>query len=170
MTLVNDELMNNYIDGDLNMMNFNELEEILKNSPKVLSQLNALKHAERTLRYLPIIETKSNFTSLVMKRIHNSIRSRQEQKKFILTVFSVFLFLCLTITGIIGFEVIRNLNSGTSKLVKDSANYIVHASELVSKLLSSQNISLVGGILSFGLIIIAWFFFDYNKLLRKVQK
>jgi hypothetical protein len=105
-----------------------------------------------------------------MNKIQRSLRSKQEQKKFIVGVVSIFLIMCLAIAGIVGFEIIRNFNPGRSEAVTNSIKYITSASQLISSIFNSRNISIVGGVFSFGLIISAWFFFDYSRMLRKARK
>jgi nitrate reductase NapE component len=170
MNELSDDLLNRFIDGDLTKDEADKVEYLVGKSKENLIRLNALREANRTLKNLEAYETKSNFTSLVMKRIERSLKSKEEQKKFIIIIASVFMILCLTIVGIIGFEMIKNFNPGTSSTVKDSVKYIVSASEFISNLLNSKNISIIGGVFSFGLIISARFFFDYSKMLRKAGK
>jgi anti-sigma factor RsiW len=170
MKELTDEELNKYIDGELSRDGIKEAEEIINSSRETQKRLRALREADRSLRNISVSETRSNFTSLVMKRIERSIRSKKEQKKFIIAVASVFLILCSGILGIIIFEMIKNFNPGTSQGVQISVKYIVSASDFISNILSSKNISLIGAIFSFGLIISAWFFFDYSKILRKAEK
>ncbi|MDR3609007.1 MAG: hypothetical protein P4L27_00415 [Ignavibacteriaceae bacterium] len=170
MKELSDDILNKYIDGELSRDEVKEAEGIIMNSKEVIIRLNALREADRSLRNLSIIETRSNFTSIIMKRIEHSIRSRKEQKKFIITVVSVFIILCIGIVGIAGFTMMKNFNPGTSTVVKDSIKYMVSASELISNIINSMNISIVGAIFSLGVIISAWFFFDYSKELRKAEK
>ena len=170
MKILSDEILNKYIDGELSRDDMRELENTIKNSREDRIRLDALREADRSLKNLKVSEIKSNFTSLVMNRILRSLRARQEQKKFIIGVISVFMIMCLAIVGIVGFEMIKNFNPGTSTAIKDSTKYVTLASEFVSNILNNKNISIVGGVFSFGLIISAWFFFDYSKTLRKAGK
>jgi hypothetical protein len=170
MRTLSDEVLNKYIDGELSRDEMRETEELIKNSKEDRIQLNALLNTDRTLKNLTLLEVKSNFTSLVMKKIQRSLKSKQEQKKFIIGVISVFIIMCLTIAGIVGFEIIRNTNPGTPTILKDSIKYVTSASEFVATLLNSKNLSIVGSTFSLGLIISAWFFFDYTKRLRKAGK
>jgi anti-sigma factor RsiW len=170
MKELSDEELNKYIDGELSRDEIKEVEDIISNSRETLKRLRALREADQSLRSLKVSETSLNFTSLVMKRIERSLRSRKEQKKFIIAIASVFLILCSGVLGIVIFEMIKNFNPGTSSTVQVSVKYLVSVSDFVTSILSSKNISLVGAIFSFGLIISAWFFFDYSKILRKVEK
>jgi anti-sigma factor RsiW len=170
MNGLSDDLLNRYIDGELNKEETDKVEYLVSKSREDLIRLNALREADRTLRNLQASEIKSNFTSLVMKRIERSLKSEKEQRKFIIIIASVFIIMSLTIVGIIGFEMIKNFNPVSSSTVKDSVKYVISATEFITNLFNSRNISIIGGVFSFGLIISARFFFDYSKMLRKAGK
>jgi len=170
MNTMSDDILNKYLDGELSRDEMREVEETIKNSREDRMGLNALQNIDSSLKSLKLLEVKSNFTSIVMNKIQKSLRSRQEQKKFIVSIVSIFLVMCLAIVAAVGFEIIRNFNPGTSMAIKESVKYISSATEFISEIINSRNISIVGGVFSFGLVISAWFFFDYSKILRKAGK
>ena len=170
MRTLSDEILNKYIDGELSRDEMREVEETIKNSREDRIELNAIQNTDRSLKNMRLIEVKSNFTSLVMNKIQKRLRSRQEQKKFIVSIFSIFIVMCLMVVGVVGFEIVKNFNPETSTAIKDSIKYVTSASQLISNIFNSRNISIVGGVFSFGLIISAWFFFDYSRMLRKARK
>lgn len=170
MKTLSDEVLNKYIDGELSRDEMKEAEEVIKNSKEDRLRLNALQNIDRSLRNLTIREVESNFTYLVMKRIERSLRSKQEQKIFIVSIVSIFILMCFAIIGVVGFEIIKNFNPETSTVIKDSIKYVTSTSQMITTIFNSRNISIVGGVFSFGLIISAWFFFDYSRMLRKARK
>ena len=170
MKTLSEEMLNRYIDGELSRDERREVEETIKNSREDRIELNALQSTESSLKNIRVIEVRSYFTSLVMDKIQRSLRSRHEQKKFIVGIISVFLVMCLAIVGFVGFEIVKNFNPEASTAIKDSIKYVTSASQLISNIFNRRNISIVGGVFSFGLIISAWFFFDYSKILRKAGK
>ena len=170
MRTLSDEILNKYIDGELSRDEMREVEETIKNFREDRIELNAIQNTDRSLKNMRLIEVKSNFTSLVMNKIQKRLRSRQEQKKFIVSIFSIFIVMCLMVVGVVGFEIVKNFNPETSTAIKDSIKYVTSASQLISNIFNSRNISIVGGVFSFGLIISAWFFFDYSRMLRKARK
>jgi hypothetical protein len=170
MRTLSDEILNRYIDGELSREEKREVEETINKSRDDMIELNVLQSTDRTLKNIKLMEVKSNFTSLVMNKIQRSLRSRQEQKRFIVAITSIFIIMCLAVAGLAGFEMIRNFNPEASSAIKDSIKYVTSASQLISNIFNSRNISIVGGVFSFGLIISAWFFFDYSRMLRKARK
>ena len=170
MKTLSDEILNRYIDGELSRDERREVEEAIINSREDRIEFNALQSTDSSLKNIKLMDVKSNFTSLVMNKIQRSLRSKQEQKKFIVGIISVFMILCLSIAGFVGFEIVRHFNPGTSNSITDSIKYVTSASQLISSIFNSRNVSIVGGVFSFGLIISAWFFFDYSRVLRKARK
>jgi amino acid permease len=170
MKRLSNEILNKYIDGELSRDEMREVDEVIKNSREDRIELNALQNTNRSLSKLTLLEVKSNFTSLVMNKIQRSLQSRQEQKKFIVGIISAFIVLCLAIVGFVGFETFRNFNPGTSNAIRESIKYVSTASEFISRIFNSRNISILGSVFSFGLIISAWFFFDYSRMLKKERK
>jgi len=170
MRTLSDEILNRYIDGELSRDEMREVEETIKNSREDRIEFNAIQNTDKSLKNMRLIEVKSNFTSLVMNKIQRSLKSTQEQKKFIISNFSIFIIMCLVVVGIVGFEIIKNFNPEKSTVLKDSIKYVTSASQLISNIFNNRNISIVGGVFSFGLIISAWFFFDYSRMLRKARK
>ena len=170
MKTLSDEILNRYIDGELSRDEMREVEEAINNSREERVVLNALQNTDSSLKNIKLIEVKSNFTSLIMNKIQRSLRSRQEQKKFIVGVVSIFMMMCLAIAGFVGFEIISNYNPAASSAIRNSIKYVTSASQLISGIFNSRNISIIGGVFSLGLVISAWFFFDYSRMLRKARK
>ena len=170
MKILSDDILNKYIDGELSRDEMRAIEEAIKNSREDKTGLSAMQNTDSLLKNIRLIEVKSNFTSLVMHKIQRSLQSRQEQKKFIIGIISAFIVMCLAIVGFVGFEIIRNYNPVASSAIRDSINYVTSASQLISGIFNSRNISIIGGVFSLGLVISAWFFFDYSRMLRKARK
>jgi hypothetical protein len=168
MITLSDEILNKYLDGELSKEIMTEIENTISKEDR--AKLTVMKDIDRSLKDLKITEPKSNFTSIVMERIQRSIHSRLEQKKFIISIISVFILMCLVVLGVIGFEIIGKTNPWTPSALRDSIKYITSAAESITNIFNSRNLTIIGGVFSFGLIISAWFFFDYSKMLRKAGK
>ena len=170
MNNMSDEILNKFLDGELSIGETAEVESFVKSSPEAKLRLLALKEVDRSLRNMPISEIKFDITSVIMQRIQWSDRSKREQKRFIIIISSFFISLCLSIAGFIGFEIIRNYNPERSKMLIDTVKYAKSMSVLITSLMNSTNMTIIGGVFSFGLLISAYFFFDYSKIFRKIGK
>jgi hypothetical protein len=170
MNTISDETLNKYLDGELSKEESHEVERIVNGSPAVKLQLMALKEVDRSLRNMPVPEISFDITSVIMQRIKWSEKLKQDQKRFIIVISSVFILLCISILGFVGFEVLRNYNPGNSKALIDTVKYAKTISNLIGALMNSTNMTILGGIFSFGLLISAYFFFDYSKVFKKISK
>ena len=70
MIILSDDILNKYLDGELSREIIIEIEDTIKNSPKDRRRLFALQETDRSLKNLKVTEVKSDFTSLVMKKIN----------------------------------------------------------------------------------------------------
>jgi hypothetical protein len=164
MIEITDEILNRYIDGELSTSEVKELNIILMKSEEIGKKLRALQVVHNELLKMPVKETSSDFTSLLMKKI---IRrpERKGQKYFIFSVSSFFLLISLMIIGYLTSYIISygskssETNSGFDTLVLYLESF-VHS---IKSVFSTGNVSLIGFIFSFGIIISAYFFFDSHR-------
>jgi hypothetical protein len=170
MNTISDETLNKYLDGELSKEESIEVERIVNNSPSVKLRLSALKEVDRSLKVMPLSEIRFDFTAMIMKRIQWIENSKKSQKRFIIVISTIFMSLCLAIVGLVGFEMVKNYNPSNSKAITESVKYAKSVSEMITAFLNNTNMTIVGGVFSFGLLISAYFFFDYSKLFRKVRK
>jgi hypothetical protein len=170
MNILNDETLNKYLDGELSQEEIIEVERIVNSSPESKLRLMALKEVDRSLRNMTTPEVGFDITTVIMQRIQWNEKSKKKQKRFIIIVSSVFILLSLSIAGFLGFEIIRNYNPGSSKTITDTVKYAKTVTDMITGFLNNTNMTIVGGVFSFGLLLSAYFFFDYSKVLRKASK
>ena len=170
MNTITDETLNKYLDGELNKEESAEVERIINSSPSEKLRLMALKQVDRSLKMMPVSEIRFDFTSMIMKRIQWIEKSKQSQKRFVIVVSTIVMLLCLSVVGIMGFQIIQNYNPGNSRAIIDTVKYAKSMSDIITTFLNNTNMTIVGGVFSFGLLISAYFFFDYSKIFRKVRK
>lgn len=167
MMEITDELLNKYIDGELSASEVKELNEILMKSVETRKKLRALQLVHNELMNMPVRETSSEFTSLLMKKI---IRRPEHkgQKYFIFSVSSFFVLISLTIIGYLT-SYILTIGTNTTEN-KNSFNTLVFYLESlvhgIKSVFSTGNVSIIGFIFSFGIIISAYFFFDSHKQVK----
>ncbi len=164
MKELTDELLNRYIDGELSPAELKEVEEILKVSEDAKRRLLAMQLVHNELKNYPVKKTSPVFTSVLMKKIVRRTNPKG-QRYFIFSISSVFVLISL---GIIGYltSYIVSMSSSTEEGSPGLDNFINLVEKLVygiKTLFSSGNISVIGFIFSFAIIISAWFFFDSHK-------
>jgi hypothetical protein len=164
MIELTDEILNRFIDGELSPSEIKDINEVLKNSEDARKRMYALQLVHKELKKYPVRETSSEFTSLLMKKIIRK-RERKGQKFFIFSVSSFFVLISLAIIGYLTSYIISS-QAATTESGK-SVNMLVSLIESlvhgIKTIFSSGNVSIIGFIFSFVIIISAYFFFDSHK-------
>ncbi len=167
MIELTDEILNRFIDDELNPSEKKEVNKIIKSSEDARRRLYAMKLVHTELKKYPPAKPSLDFTSVLMKKI---IR-RQEpkgQRYFIFSISSVFIIISLAIIGYLT-SFILSIGNSTDEGNGTVNNFVQLVEKLVNviqTLFSNGNVSIIGFIFSFAIIISAYFFFDSHKQAR----
>ncbi|MDR3627972.1 MAG: hypothetical protein P4L45_14105 [Ignavibacteriaceae bacterium] len=169
MIELNDEILNKYLDGELNGTELNEIRERLKNSEHDRLRLAMLQKVHSELGRLEAFKLPDDFTSLVMSKVQKEAKYAQKDRFFVFSVFSVFFII---IAGIIGYLLVLSIHStgGSTQDVQNFNNYVNFVTVLsgsIKELMTPKNISVIGSILSFGVIISGYLFFENQRQSRR---
>ena len=164
MKELTDEILNRYIDGELSPAELKEFKEILKDSEDAKRRLLAMQLVHNELKNYPERKTSADFTSMLMKKIVRRTAPKG-QKYFIFSISSVFVLISL---GIIGYLTSYILSlGGSSEQSSSGMDSLVFLVEKlvdgIKTLFTTGNVSIIGFIFSFAIIISAWFFFDSHR-------
>ena len=162
MIKLTDEILNKYIDGDLDNITILEIREQIKNSEIDKKRLNALLAIHDELKKMKVIEVRNDFTSTVMAKLVNKVRSRKKDKFFIFSISSIFVVCSLAIIGYLIVTVVGTNVGGNAanQNIDNYVNYFVNVLASAKEFLTAKNISIIGSVFSFGLIITGYFFFE----------
>lgn len=164
MNLISDEILNNYLDGELSADEIKRLDDEIRSDAELKKRFIALKKVHQKLSLLKADEVSSAFTKKVMMRISKKYRVPKDQKYFIAFIYSIFGALCLAIVGYlivsISGEISESITTQTSETVR---NYSENFVQLVKSLFNKMNISVLGSILSIVLLVSGYFFFEMSK-------
>ncbi len=165
MIPIDDEILNQYIDGELEPSKLNEVMEQLKSSEADRKRLNYLQIVHRELGKIKSSETSSGFTELVMSKLEKKFKVRKEDKFFILSISSIFLILCLGIIIYLFINIISDpaISSSVLQKVDFYIAYFTKFNEDIKEILSPKNISIAGSIISFGLLTLIYFIYEEHK-------
>ncbi len=165
MKKLSDEILNKFIDGELDRKSTDEVNEILKESPEDLQSLNEMLAIDRELKDIKEYKVGNNFTSVVMKRILTTAKFRKKDKRFIVVISSIFLALSLGVIGFAFYLIIPELSvsSSANQSVNSFLNYITKPALSLTKLVNSQGISILGSVFSLVLLISGYVFFETQK-------
>ena len=96
---INDELLNRYLDGELDFKERTELEKYLNENKSARKRFNSLKLVHSSLVRLQEDSPSMNFTDKVMMSISRKSKSKSSQKYFIISISSFIVLLCMLIFG-----------------------------------------------------------------------
>lgn len=165
MNLLSDEILNKYLDGELNRSQTAEVEEVLKKSEHDRKRFNALKIIHKELTLMQREKVSDEFTNKVMERINKKFALPKQQNYFIISIVSILALICL---GIVGYVIMTIISSSVTQTESVKITEVVNqfGSVLISelkKLFRGQNLSIIGSVFSLGILISGYFFFEHQK-------
>jgi cytochrome b subunit of formate dehydrogenase len=165
MNNINDELLNKYLDDELNQEEKDLVKTSIESSLEVKKRFEALLKAHNLFNSVEEESLSIDFTKLVMSKLNRKSVIAQQQKYFLLSILSLLGLVILWITGYVLSQVISSIQPiQSSEYVatysKDLGNYIAN-------LFGQKNLSIFGSVLSFIMLISGYFLYDYQKHSKK---
>lgn len=173
MIQLSDEILNKYIDGELDQLSLNEVKEQLRNSGEYRKRLAALQQVNSELGRLKVFETSGDFTSKLIDKLRKNSLTVKKDRFFVFSISTIFMIFCLAVIGYIFAIAVSSAGSGsTSANAIDSyINYFTGILESIRDILSAKNISIIGSVFSFGIIITGYIFFEnLRQTKRRLSK
>ena len=171
MNRLSDEILNKYIDGELDYETLNEVKAVLKESAADRDNLRLLMKVHNELKVIKEFKVSDNFTSGVMFKIASKFKPKKADRYFIISIASFFILLSLAIIGVV-ITLLVNSPEQTSS-TEQFLGYLVSSLEsfsiFVRKIFNGSGISIFGSIISLGLLISAYFFFESHKHINEIQ-
>ncbi|MCH7772128.1 MAG: hypothetical protein IIA49_14125 [Bacteroidetes bacterium] len=161
MNLLSNEILNKYLDGELDTQKSAEVEELLKTSEADRKRFNVLKLIHEELSLIEEDKVPNGFTNRVMANISKKFVLPRQQNYFILSVAAVFILICV---GIVVYISAAIISSSAPQAESIQVTETVHrfSDGLITELrnlLSSKNLSIIGSIFSLGIMISGYFFY-----------
>lgn len=165
MNTLSDEILNKYIDNELDQATLLIVREELQRSEEGRKRLRALQLVHNNLKNMEEEAVSSLFTPMLMKKIMKKSKSKKEQRFFILSVSSIFVIIALGILGYIVSLIFAAPQStgGTVSGAQEIVNIIENLVTPIKNLLKGANISAIGSVFSLGLLISVYFVMDLIK-------
>lgn len=166
MIQVTNEILNKYLDGELNREETEQVNSALSNSEELQRKFNALKLVHNNLSIIDEDEVSTGFTEKLMKQIVIKSMIPKQQKYFIASVVAFITILCLVIFGFSISAMISATSSsiGESKSLFDSVSSLSEGLvQLLHQLFSGAGLSIIGSVFSIILLISGYFFFEMQK-------
>ena len=97
MNLLSDDILNKYLDGELDEQKIKEVEEVLRKSESDRKSYSAIKLIHKSLSSIKEFKPSGNLTFKVMNGISNKFVLPRRQNYFVVSVTSVLIFICMAI-------------------------------------------------------------------------
>lgn len=169
MSKLTDEILNKYIDGELDSFELKNVQNELEKDDAALARLKALRMVDSSLRQIEVEQTSVNFTDKVMKAI--AVTKSVVKPKisyFFISIVSIFTVGVLAVL-VAAFRFTEKGNS-PSALV----SYTDGFKELISKnlnslqsILANPNVMLVISVFSLIILVAVYFTFEAHKNFTK---
>jgi len=165
MNLLSDEILNKYIDGELDEDLLKQVETRLNSSEAERKNYYALKRVHNELSDLQEDNVSTNFTSLVMSGLGKKVSVPKGQKAFVFSISSFIVLICLGIIGYVAYLIFSTYTPPAESVqVTETAKNVSNGliSEL-TKMFSGKNLSIIGSVFSLGILITGYFFFEHQR-------
>jgi len=166
MIKITDDILNKYLDGELNPEESKQVRTELQTSRDLQKKFNTLKLVHETLLNLAEDEVSADFTSNIMSKIgHKKFVVPRQQKYFIFSIAAFITILCLVIFGF-SISAIISTSSPPSESLNVVDTVTVLSSGLIDfikHLFSGKGLSILGSVFSLVIIISGYFFFEMQK-------
>lgn len=167
MNHITDEILNKYIDNELNSIELSLINAHLKLCEVCLAKLKAQKVVDNNLKKLETFATSYNFTEKVMQKISFSAGKFVPKKSyFFRVVFSVFILGSLAVVAFVFANLPYGTSSNNFEWTKLFNNYIIKIFGGFEDSISKSNLSLIGTILTFILFISGYFVFESHRKIK----
>lgn len=162
---IDDELLNKYLDDELNLEEKELVKTSIEGSLEVRKRYEVLLKAHIIFKSIEVESTSIDFTKLVMNKLNRKSVLVQQQKYFLLSILSILGMVIAGITGYALYQVISSIEpSQSSEFV---TTYSKDLGDYVSNLFGQKNLTILGSVLSFIMLISGYFLYDYQKHSKK---
>ena len=165
MNLLSDEILNKYLDGELDKNQSAEIEEILNKSENDRKRFSALKLIHKELSLMQEDKVSVDFTNNVMARVNKKFALPKQQNYFIISISSLLVLICIGIVAYVVTAIIVSSAPQTESLqITETVNRFGSGLILeLKKLFSGKNLSIIGSVFSLGILISGYFYFEQQK-------
>ena len=165
MNLLSDEILNKFLDGELDKNQSAEFEEILKKSESDKKRFSVLKLIHKELSLIQEDKVSAEFTNNVMARVSKKFALPKQQNYFIISIASILALFCLGIVVYVATTIISSSAPQTESLqITETVNRFGNVLILeLKKLFIGKNLSIIGSVFSLGILISGYFFFEQQK-------
>ncbi|MDQ7817485.1 MAG: hypothetical protein RDU14_10725 [Melioribacteraceae bacterium] len=165
MKKITDEILNDYIDNQLDTAALKEVNELLQSDEEGLKKLKSLKVVDQSLTNMEVYPAPEGFTKRMMSRIIAHSKTMVPKVSYFFIVVVSLLSVGIISVLVTAYITAEKTADGANKLsVLDSVlKYIKDYVPAIQKFLSNQNILTIGMVLTMILLISGYFMLESHK-------
>lgn len=165
MKIIDDNLLNNFIDNDLSIEEKQFIQNEIDKNPEIKKRYENLLLIHNSLKNSEISSTSIDFTKTLMQKISKRELRSVQQKRFLFVMLSIFGIVTVGIVGFLFYQLISTLTfTDSNELV---TNYSKSIGDYFTSIFGKKNLSIFGSVLSFIMLVAGYFLFDYQKQSKK---
>ncbi|UCH64706.1 MAG: hypothetical protein JSW63_08750, partial [Ignavibacterium sp.] len=165
MMNLTDEILNRYLDGELSETETKEVQKIILLDENAKKRFNALKLVHDKLSIIEEDKVPDGFTEKIISRLGKKYKAPAHQKWFFISIVVFVSLLSLLVLGYVIGEIIASIPPEHESAVpvetidRLSDGLIIQ----LKSIFSGKNLSIIGSIISLGIMISGYFFFEHQK-------
>jgi len=165
MTNISDELLNRFLDNELSIEEKKIVKNEIEKSSSLKKRYEALLLTHSLLQNIQPDSTSLNFSKVVMQKISHRGVIESQQKRFLFIVLALLGFTILGIVVYVFYQIFNTIQlSDSSETISTYSNTI---GDYFSALFGKKNLSILGSLLSFIMLVSGYFLYDYQKHSKK---
>lgn len=168
-----DELLNKYIDNELDSNELNELNQMISEKPGITDELRSMKIVDNTLKEMELINAPEGITAKIMDAINRSAKTVKKKVPYLF--YSVVTFFSIGILGLVGYgaSLSTGESSALSETINNTSKNILNETKLIdnsigflSKILKSKDIYYIGIAIILLLLISAFIIIESHRQIK----
>ncbi len=164
MIKLTDDILNKFIDNDLERETYLVVKEQLKNSPEYLRRLNELQKVHVSLKSIKENEVSEQFTSSIMVKILRKAKVKKTDKLFVISISSFISLIIFILLGVAASLIINSPESSTTMSISSNiTSFVADVISIVNNIFTAKIISIFGMVISLGLIISIFTLYENHK-------
>lgn len=165
MKNINDDLLNRFLDNELSSEEKNLVKNEIEKSDSLKKKYETLLITHRLLKNIQPDSTSFDFGKMVMQKISKRGVVESQQKRLLFIIISFLGVLILGIVGYLFYQIFNTIQlSDTSDAISIYSNTI---RDYFSVIFGKKNLSVLGSVLSFIMLVSGYFLYDYRKHSKK---
>jgi hypothetical protein len=166
MKKISDEILNKLIDNELNSSEIDELHKLIRENDELLGRTKAHQMVDSVLKNLKIENAPENTTDLIMKKISESIISKERKNGFFKFMMGAFAVSIISVIGFLIFSIPTKKVSPETQLYAIKNNILEFLSG-ISFPINTELLTIIAASLTVIIFISGYLIFEGHKSFKQ---